>query len=333
MRISGSIFAVKDHYLDYARQLQYSNADYLHIDIFDDKESDFSLQDVLQFDKTFLPLDIHLICHKIERSDIEILNRSNTQFFNIQYETLTDKEDVFYVSKHFKGNFGISITDATELEILDKYIDCISQVLFMCSEPGVSGARFSSSNFDRIRTVRNKFPNLQVFVDGGINDKIAEEMNRLGVSMVVSGSYLSAATVDLGKRVYMLRYANELDIKVSRNMIKTINLPLIDHTASFMDIITRMNQYRLGIVFVTDENEFIGVISDGDIRRGYLKYGKDIFDNDASALMNRNPFVVDRQMTMDELFSVLEQNRKGISIVPVIENGKLIGAIDLHMGV
>ncbi len=331
MQVSGSIFAVKDNYFEYANNLKYSNANFLHIDLFTDNDN-FKLEDILKFNKEYLPLDVHLIYEKITDDDINILNLSNTQFLNIQYENLIDKNQIIEIAKKFSGNFGIAITDKTDIGILSSYINNISQVLIMCSEPGVSGAKFSEINFDRIRRIKEQYPNLRIFADGGIDNKIAEEMNLLGVSMIVSGSYLANKPSELSKSIYSLRYASEQNIKVTRNMIKKQQLPILDKYAKFIDIVDCMSRYRLGIVFIETKNEFHGIITDGDIRKGYLNYKQEVFELKAEKLMNRSPFVIQKDLNMEDLFVLLSKRNKGIEVVPIMENNNLIGAIDLHIG-
>ena len=63
-----------------------------------------------------------------------------------------------------------------------------------------------------------------------------------------------------------------------------------------------------------------------------LKYGKDIFEKRSRELMNRSPFVIDSGKTMEEVFEILTQKRKRTDFIPVIESGKLAGAVDLHIG-
>lgn len=332
MRLSGSILAVKSNYFEYAQMLKYANVDCLHIDIFQEG-GEFLLEEVLKFDDTYLPLDVHLIFGRISENDIRILNEVNVKYLSIQYETLQEKECIKKVSKLFKGNFGIAITAQTSLMVVEKNINQISHVLFMCSEPGVSGAKFDESNFSRIEMLHNKYPSLELYADGGINDVIGEKMGKLGVSMVVSGSYLCRDYKQLGANAYTLKYLNEQNVNVCRKMIKINSLPLLTEDAIFIQIINTMNHYRMGIVLIVEEDYLKGIITDGDIRRAFIKFGENIFKKVANDIMNSEPFVVNSENKMEDIFEKLSIMRKGIDVVPVVEGGKLIGAIDLKMGI
>ena len=49
--------------------------------------------------------------------------------------------------------------------------------------------------------------------------------------------------------------------------------------------------------------------------------------------MNTHPYAVDANMMIKEVYAEIFVMQKGINVVPVLENGKLIGAIDLRIGI
>lgn len=331
MEVSGSIFAVKSNYFEYAKMLKYAKVDYLHVDIIQNNK-EFGIEKLLEFNDSYLPLDVHLIFKKISEKDMNILNRANVKYLNVQYENLKEKKDIVEISNKFKGNFGIAITCETPLEVIDNNINFISQVLFMCSEPGVTGAEFDSSNFQRIKNIHDRYPSLKLCVDGGINNIISEKMGKMGVSLVVSGSYLCKDFGQLNVNSYNLKYLNEKNINVKRKMMKLNSLPLVRSDTTFYEVINVMNHYRLGLVFIVDAEELKGIVADGDVRRGFIKYKENIFTKKAKDLMNQNPFVIGSDKNIEDVFRLLAFMHKGIDVIPVVENGKLIGALDLHMG-
>ena len=331
MYISGSVLAVKENYQGYAQLLKKSCVDYMHVDIFQNDER-FSLGDLSLFRGNSLPLDLHLIYETFSNEDIEAVNQANAKFINIQYETLKNKSTVKLLSKKVVGSFGIALTAETPLDVIDENINCISQVLVMCSHPGISGAKFNTDNYKRIEKIRHKYPTLKIWVDGGIDNIIAEKLGRLNADVIVSGSYLCRDLKNLYVPTYKLKYMNEHNVKVTRNMLHLNELPIVGEEAGFADIIIKMNSYRMGAVLIVKEEKLKGIITDGDVRRAILKYGKDIFEKRSRELMNRSPFVIDSGKTMEEVFEILTQKRKRTDFIPVIESGKLAGAVDLHIG-
>lgn len=331
MRISGSIFATKGDYLKYAKKMEKANIDFIHIDIFQESK-EFNLEDLNTLDDVSIPKDVHLIFSVINDDDISLLNKAKVSSLNVQYETLKNKDSIERISELFDGKFGLAITCETPIEIVDLYIDKISQVLIMCSVPGVSGAKFNETNYDRVALLHNKYPSLTIEVDGGIDKLKGEKMGMLGAEILVSGSYLEKRDSPIEKKSYYLKYMNENNINVKRNMIPFNDLPIIGKRDMFMDAIIKMNEGRLGIVFVVEKRELLGIISAGDVRRGVINYQKDIFDMSAEKIMNTSPFVVEEETYIEDVYDRLFELHKGVEVVPIVNGEKLIGALDLHIG-
>ena len=331
MKVSGSILAVHDNYMEYARQLKYANVDCLHIDIFQNS-GEFKLEHLLDFDDKYLPLDVHLIYEDVSDEDIEVINSANVSYLNVQYENLSDKGKILDLSKRIRANFGIAYTIMTPIgEIVENLRYC-SQVLFMCSEPGVSGANFDEGNYDRIREFHENHPEVTIFADGGIDNRRAEFMVALGVSMIVSGSYLCKGFEQLGVNAYSLKYKDEICIQARNKMLPIAILPIVQRGDSFERIIDVMNRHKLGLDFVLDDEVFIGVIADGDIRRGFIRFGRSIFDKKADDLMNADPYCITSDKTIKEIYEDISKIHKGIDVIPVVEDGILVGGVNLRMG-
>lgn len=330
MKISGSILAVNDNYYEYAKQLKYAHIDCIHVDIF--QNGKYKIKDLLEFDETFPPLDVHLIYETINDTDIEALNKAKVSYVNIQYENLKDKSTIVKMDEDLLCSFGLAFTVNTPLAVIDEYLKYSKQILFMCSEPGISGAGFDERNYERIEEFHRKHPEISICVDGGIDAQKAEFMAALGVSMIVSGSYLCKGYEQLGVNAYSLKHKESVDIKARNKMIPIASLPIVSISDSFERTINVMNRYHLGLDFVVNEDGFCGVIADGDIRRGFIKYGKDIFDKTAGELMNSNPYTIGGDKTIREVYEDISKLHMGIDVIPVINDGRLIGGINLRMG-
>lgn len=331
MKLSGSILAVNGNYMEYAKQLRYVNVDCLHIDVFSGT-SDFTLNDLLKFDDSFLPLDVHLIFESITDEDIDILNQANISYLNVQYENLLDKNDINRLYKRLRSNFGIAYTSRTPLNIIEENVKVCSQILFMCSEPGVSGAQFDESNYERIRKFHMKYPQLEIVADGGIDRIKAKKLDSIGVSTIVSGSFLCGDLDAIDLKAFELKYYDSVDVTVDNKMIPVALLPIVSVGTIFKDIMNKMNRYRLGMVFVVDSEELVGIVSDGDIRRGFIKYDRDIFDKTAGELLNSKPYKAEKGTRIREIYNDLANMHKGIEVIPITDGNKFIGALDLKLG-
>ena len=86
------------------------------------------------------------------------------------------------------------------------------------------------------------------------------------------------------------------------------HIPFVNSTASIKDALLTISEKGLGVTGVlNDREEMIGIITDGDIRRGIEKGGNDLFDQTAKFLMSENP----KWVTADTLaISALELMEK-----------------------
>jgi dTDP-glucose pyrophosphorylase len=97
---------------------------------------------------------------------------------------------------------------------------------------------------------------------------------------------------------------------------------LIRPDSTIREALETINREALRIALVTDsENKLLGVITDGDIRRGLLN-NLDLTAR-ASMVMSTNPITANANATTAQLNEIMQS--KGILSIPIIENGKVVG--------
>ena len=81
-------------------------------------------------------------------------------------------------------------------EILDFVMDKIDLILVMTVNPGFGGQKFLPAQLQKIKIIRDKISkynhNIDLEVDGGINDQTAALAISHGADVLVSGSYIFA---------------------------------------------------------------------------------------------------------------------------------------------
>ncbi|MEK7194088.1 MAG: hypothetical protein AAB660_00170 [Patescibacteria group bacterium] len=88
-----------------------------------------------------------------------------------------------------KVEIGLGVEMNVSLEDAFKNIPNFDFVHIMSiAEIGEQGHPLDEHVFDRIREVRNKFPNVTISVDGGINEKNYQILREMGVKRLVVGS-------------------------------------------------------------------------------------------------------------------------------------------------
>ncbi len=100
---------------------------------------------------------------------------------------------------------GLAIKPMTLLEsVSDTVWEYCDVALVMSVEPGWGGQSFISEVLDKVRTLRHKFHDKEISIDGGINQKTGREAVHAGCSMVVAGTYIFGSS-DYRKAVATLR--------------------------------------------------------------------------------------------------------------------------------
>lgn len=102
---------------------------------------------------------------------------------------------------------------------------------------------------------------------------------------------------------------------------------LLEPSATILEALEIINKEALRVALVIDKDQhLVGVVTDGDIRRGLLN---NLSLNDAIALvMNTNPTVAEVGAERETLIDLMES--KGVLSIPLLKDGKVVGLETLH---
>lgn len=103
--------------------------------------------------------------------------------------------------------------------------------------------------------------------------------------------------------------------------------PQVSETAGIRDIIISISASSHGITVVTEKEQIIGVITDGDLRR-MLMSDQDVSKVTAKDIMSKKPKSIDKLALAKEAMAILKD--KNIGQLIVTEEGKYFGIIDIH---
>lgn len=122
------------------------------------------------------------------------------------------------------------------------------------------------------------------------------------------------------------------NILVSNVMLNTTVFPAIAQNTMVKVALEQMDSFRLGIVcIVGSEEELLGIITDGDIRRKLLSVQRplpSLFIDDAINHAITDPITISSNMGLSEAVELM--GVKQIWDLPVVDNGKLVGLLHLH---
>ena len=121
----------------------------------------------------------------------------------------------------------------------------------------------------------------------------------------------------LGKKLYLR--CGEIAARNER--------PVVSPTAPINEVIVCISKSRLGAAAVLDENNLLGIITDGDIRRMLEKH-QNLQGVTAADIMSRSPKTLDAETLAVE--AVEWMSRQKISQIIVLSSGKYAGMVHLH---
>lgn len=93
---------------------------------------------------------------------------------------------------------GIALRPETPADALTDYIEVIDQVTVLLVEPGTYGGQFLPEMLDKIAKIRQRWPDLAIQADGGMNPETASLAVQAGATSIAVGSYLQQADPALG---------------------------------------------------------------------------------------------------------------------------------------
>lgn len=104
--------------------------------------------------------------------------------------------------------------------------------------------------------------------------------------------------------------------------------PQVSQNANIREVIISVSSSTHGVTVVTENEEILGVITDGDLRRMLLTNNEDVSNLKASEIMSENPKSIDKNELAKEAMKILKE--KNIGQLIVTDNGKYFGIVDLH---
>lgn len=324
MKISASVYSNKSKPLEeLVKELDGVGVDFFHIDCNDDPSVFPDIERIHAISRT--PADLHIISPSPEKY-FDALVRVQPAQVCFQLE---DLHEHLHFPEGYKGRKGIAIVSETPIEALDPYLDAIDFVLFMTTTPGKSGGTFNKENFRKIRQFKMRHPGMRIHVDGGVNDQVAFVLRNMGVSLVVSGSFLVNADY-VGLALHNLRHTETgSPIRVGDFMIGKEESPVIRAPFTFRDVLQSIEDWGMGFTMVEGASgKLEGLISNADVRRGLLKYIDSLDTIDATTLINRKPLLVHDTHSVSELLHIVRSAKFPVLYLPVTdEAGHVAGSL------
>lgn len=204
--ISASVLTVeKDNATTTFYNLETAKVNYFHIDVMDGK---FVQKNNLSLMKDYaltishisnLGLDVHLMVENVEEvADEYLMLEPEILTFHIEATKNEERtKNIIELIKNSGTRVGIAISPETSIEDIKPYLNSIHMVLVMTVVPGKGGQKLIPETLEKVKSLKQYITenniDIDIEVDGGINDITAEQAILSGANILVAGNYLVSA--------------------------------------------------------------------------------------------------------------------------------------------
>ena len=206
VEISASILNLEeDNVIKRLYDLEAAKIDYFHIDVMD---GIFVENNTVQKMKKYceylnnisnLPIDVHLMVTNVKEYVNEFLV-FKPNIITVHLEAFSNKDELKEIIKYIKENntrVGISIKPDTKIDEIFDILKYIHQVLIMTVEPGKGGQSLIPQTLEKVKAlnefIKKENIDIDIEVDGGINEKTATEAKKAGANILVAGTAITRA--------------------------------------------------------------------------------------------------------------------------------------------
>ena len=141
--------------------------------------------------KSGMVFDVHLMIDKPERY-IERFIKAGADIVTFHIEATEKSEECLKLIRSLGKKAAISVKPNTPVEAVYPYLELCDMVLVMTVEPGFGGQSLIPETLEKVKALKAEIDkrglDIDIQVDGGINEKNAPEARAAGANVLVAGS-------------------------------------------------------------------------------------------------------------------------------------------------
>ena len=180
---------------DYSARIQRVKpfAKRLHIDVCDGVFVDVKTVGLSQvYDIDGVPFDLHLMMAHPE-GQIENICALQPSLVIVHYEADFDREAFFHELQSMDIRVGLAIKPETTIEQVKDILPTLNHLLIFTGRLGHNGGEFRTDCLEKIGQARAINPDLEIGIDGGVNQETGRMAIEAGANLLNCGSFIHDA--------------------------------------------------------------------------------------------------------------------------------------------
>ena len=167
--------------------IENAGAEYLHLDVMDGNfVPNISFGPVVIKSlraHSNLIFDVHLMIENPDKYVADFVD-AGADIICVHVESTKHLNRTIQLIKSYKKKVGVALNPSTSLDTIKYDLDNIDMVLIMTVNPGFGGQKFIPQMLQKIKELRKIAPNIDIQVDGGINDEISKLVIEAGANVL-----------------------------------------------------------------------------------------------------------------------------------------------------
>ncbi|MBN1275683.1 ribulose-phosphate 3-epimerase [Candidatus Woesearchaeota archaeon] len=184
-----------------------AGADLLHVDVMDGtfvpETTRWNDPAAIKAIATGLPLDIHIMIQDPD-DRLEEFVSAGASMLAFHVEAAKEPERLLSRLRRAGVKAGIVLNPETPAEKILPYLSLADYALVLSVHPGKAGQEFLPDTLTKVIIIKQRFPELPIEMDGGMNPETAALAREAGASIIVAGNAIYASE-DLGIAIRSLR--------------------------------------------------------------------------------------------------------------------------------
>ncbi len=136
--------------------------------------------------------EVHLMVKDVEKEVARWSVVENIQRVIIHFESFENNQQFYTLINKLvieaNWEIGVALNPDTPIEVLGPIADKINYVMLLGVNPGLSGQSMRDNVIDKIQDLRITYPDVNIEIDGGVNETNARSIVMAGANILCLGS-------------------------------------------------------------------------------------------------------------------------------------------------